>query len=159
MKQSLQWTTAVVALGTVIAAGTVTTMAQDKEAAVKARQQTMDQEGPAIRTILGYVNDQGTDQATAIAKANELIAAGDKIAGLWPAGTSSKDMPGKTNAKPEIWEQLEKFKGLYASVKSNEEKLLAALQKGDKAAAQAAIGDIGKNGCSACHGQFREKAS
>ena len=152
----LRWSAAGIALVTMIGLGAAVGWAQDKAAAVSARQAAMDQEGPSLRAILDYAGDKGTDQATAIAKAQELLAASDKLVTLWPDGTSSTDMPGKSNAKPEVWQQMDKFKALYASQKSGEEKLLAALQKGDKAAVQAAVAEVGKN-CSSCHGTYREK--
>ena len=152
-----RWGAASIALVVMISVGAAVGWAQDKEAIVKERQTAMRQEGPNLKTILDYAGDKGVDQATAIAKAQGLVALGEKLSGLWPAGTSSKDLPGKSNAKPEIWEQMDKFKALYASFKSDEQKLLAAVQKGDKAAVQAAVGDVGKNGCSACHGAYREK--
>jgi cytochrome c556 len=158
MNQYTRWGAAGIALVTIVAVGAAVSWAQDKEAAVSARQAAMKQEGPDIRAILAYAGDKGTDQATAIAKAQELLALSDKLAGLWPAGTSSKDMPGKSNAKPEVWQEMDKFQALYAAQKSGEQKLLAAIQKGDKAAVQAAAGDIGKSSCSACHGAYREKA-
>jgi cytochrome c556 len=159
MNHFQRWGAAGAALTTVILASSAAVWAQDKEAVVAARQATMKQEGPSLRTVSDYANDKGTDQATAIAKTQELLALSDKLMGLWPAGTSSKDMPGKSNAKPEIWTDLEKFKALYAGQKKGEEELLAAVQKGDKAAVQAAIANIGKNSCSACHGTYREKVS
>src|SRR5262249_24219305 len=137
-------------------AGAAVGLAQDKEAAVSARQAAMKQEGSSLRAILDYVNDKGTDQATAIAKTQELLALGDKLVTLWPEGTSSKDLPGKSNAKPEIWQQRDKFKALYANQKSFEQKLLEAVKKGDKTTTQSAVTDIGKN-CSSCHGTYREK--
>ena len=157
MNRYTRWGAAGIALVTVVGIGAGVSWAQDKEAAVSTRQVTMKQEGPALKAILDYAGDKGTDQATAIAKAQELLALSDKLAALWPAGTSSKDMPGKSNAKPEIWTDMDKFQALYASQKSGEQKLLAAIQKGDKAAVQAAVTDVGKN-CSSCHGTYREKA-
>ena len=156
MKSYTRWGAAGIALMTVVGLGAAVSWAQDKEAAISARQAAMKQEGPDLRAILDYAGDKGTDQATAIAKAQELLALSDKLAGLWPAGTSSKDMPGKSNAKPEIWQQMDKFQALYAGQKSGEQKLLSAIQKGDKAAVQAAVPDVGKN-CSTCHGTYREK--
>ncbi len=146
-----------IALVTMISIGAGVGWAQDKEAAVSARQAAMKQEGPNLRTISDYANDKGTDQATALAKTQELLALSDKLIGLWPAGTSSKDMPGKSNAKPEIWADFDKFKALYVGQKKAEEDLLAAVQKGDKPAVQAAVANVGKNSCSACHGTYREK--
>ncbi len=153
----VRWSAAGIALVTVITIGAAVGWAQDKEAAVSARQAAMKQEGPDLRTISDYANDKGTDQATAIAKTQELLALSDKLINLWPAGTSSKDLPGKSNAKPEIWTDMEKFKALYLGQKKSEEELLAAVQKGDKAAVQAAVANVGKGSCSTCHGTYREK--
>jgi cytochrome c556 len=157
MSQYTRWGAACIALVTMIGIGTAVSVAQDKEAIVKERQAIMKTEGPNLRTIMDYAGDKGTDQATALAKAQELLAVADKLPALFPAGTSSKDMPGKSNAKPEIWQELDKFKALYATQKSGEQELLAAIQKGDKAAVQAAVSSIGKSSCSACHGAYREK--
>ena len=152
----LRWSAAAIALATVISLGAAVGWAQDKEAAVNTRQATMRQEGPTLRTILDYANDKGADQATALAKAQELLAAADKLPGLFLPGTSSTEMPGKSNAKPEVWQEADKFKTLYANQKSSEQKLLEAVQRGDKPAVQSAVSEIGKN-CSACHGAYREK--
>lgn len=157
MNRYTRWGAAGIALVTVVGIGAGVSWAQDKEASVSTRQVTMKQEGPALKAILDYAGDKGTGQATAIAKAQELLALSDKLAGLWPTGTSSKDMPGKASAKPEIWQQMDKFQALYASQKSGEQKLLDAIKKGDKPAVQSAVTDIGKN-CSACHGAYRERA-
>jgi cytochrome c556 len=157
MSQCTRWAATGIALVTMIGIGTAVSLAQDKEVIVKERQATMKTEGPDLRAIMDYANDKGTDQATALAKAQELLAAADKLPTLFPAGTSSKDMPGKSNAKPEIWQELDKFNALYATQKSGEQELLAAIQKGDKAAVQAAVANIGKGSCSACHGAYREK--
>jgi cytochrome c556 len=159
MRKCLKWCAAASAIVVVLVFGSVASVAQDKEAIIRDRQAAMKLEGPNLRAINDYLNDKGVDQATAIAKAQELVAITNKLAGLWPVGTSSKDLPGKTNAKPDIWEQMDKFKALQATIKADEERLLAALQKGDKSAATAAFGDVGKNGCGACHGAYREKAS
>jgi len=156
MSHLQRWGAASIALVTMISVGAAVGWAQDKAAAVGERQATMKLEGPALKAILDYAGDKGTDQATAVAKAQELLALADKLAGLWPAGTSSKDMPGKSNAKPEIWTEMDKFRALYANQKSGDQALLAAVQKGDKAAVQAAVTNIGKN-CSTCHGTYREK--
>jgi cytochrome c556 len=153
----LRWSAAGITVVTMITVGAAVGWAQDKEAVVSARQAAMKQEGPNLRAISDYANDKGTDQATAIAKTQELLALSDKLIDLWPVGTSSKDMPGKSNAKPEIWTDMEKFKALYVGQKKAEQDLLAAVQKGDKPAVQAAVANVGKGSCSACHGTYREK--
>jgi len=157
MKRYTQWGVVAVAAGVVIAVGCVSTLAQDKMALVKERQDLMDQQGDDLKVIDTYITGTG-EQAAAVAKAQDLIVIAGKIgnARLWPAGTAIADLPVKaTRAKPEIWQQTDKFFATAATLKSEEEKLLAALQKGDKVAAKVAFGDVGKNGCGACHGTFR----
>ena len=156
MNQYARWASAGIALTMVMSIGAAISVAQDKAAIVQERQTAMKGEGPNLRAILDYANDKGTDQAAALAKAQELLAVADKLPTLFVAGTSSKDLPGKSNAKPEIWQELDKFKALYATQKSGEQKLLEAIQKGDKAGVQAGVSEVGKN-CSACHGSYREK--
>ena len=156
MKKSLQFGAAAAAVAVVIGMGAVATMAEDLAAVVKERQGLMKQQSDDLKVIKAYI-DGGTDQAAAVEKAKSLTAISAKLPEVWPAGTSSKDFPGKSNAKPDIWQDMTKFKATLATVKAADEKLLEALEKGDRAAAGAAFGDLGKNGCGACHGSFREK--
>ena len=74
MHQYARWGAAGIALVTMVSVGAAVSQAQDKEAAVAARQATMKLEGPDLRAISDYAADKGTDQATAIAKAQELLA-------------------------------------------------------------------------------------
>jgi cytochrome c556 len=143
----------------VIGLGGAVTLAADNEALVKDRQAAMRQRGTDLRAINAYIDDKGGDQAAAIAAAKDMIAIEQKLDGVWLSGTSSKDMPGKSNAKPEIWTEVDRFKAFVTILKNGEEKLVPALEKGDKAGAKAIIGDFGKNACGACHTAYREKAS
>ena len=157
-KQYLQIGAAAAAIAVVVGLGAIATAAEDLAAVVKDRQGVMKQQSDDLKVIKAYL-DGGDDQAAAVQKAQDLVAISGKLPDVWPAGTSSKDMPGKSNAKPDIWQDMAKFKAIQATVKTADEALLAALQKGDKAAATTAFGDLGKNGCGACHGTFREKLS
>ena len=138
--------------------GAVSVMAQDKEAIIKERRDTMKRQGDDFKAVQEYVKGDG-DQATAVAKLNDLLAINGKIVGLFPPGTSMTDFPGKTGAKPAIWEEWDKFKTLPDGLKAEEEKLLTAVKSGDKAAIGAQLGATGKNGCGACHTPYREKLS
>ena len=158
MRQYLQIGAAAAAIAVVVGLGAAATAAEELAAVVKERQGTMKQQSEDLKAIKAYL-DGGGDQAAAVQKAQDLVAISAKLPDIWPAGTSSKDMPGKSNAKPEIWQDMAKFKAIQATVKTADDALLGALQKGDKAAATAAFGDLGKNGCGACHGTFREKLS
>jgi cytochrome c556 len=133
-------------------------MAQDKEAQIKERRDTMKRQGDDLKAVQDYVKGEG-DQATALAKINDLLALNPKIVGLFPAGTSMTDFPGKTGAKPAIWAEWDKFQKIPAELKVEEEKLAQAIKGGDKQAVGAQLAATGKNGCGACHTPYREKLS
>ena len=133
-------------------------MAQDKEAQIKERRETMKRQGENLKAVQDYVKGEG-DQATALAKINDLIALNPKIVSLFPKGTSMADFPGKTGAKPEIWTEWDKFQKIPPALKEEEEKLAAAIKTGDKQAIGAQLAATGKNGCGACHTPYREKLS
>jgi len=160
MRKYLQWGAAAAGMAVVIGFGAVATMAQgpDKGQIVMTRQGIMKQQSHDEGPIYAYINDKGVDQATAVKSAQDLLMMADKLPGLWPPGTSSTDMPNKTRARPEIWQQLDKFNAIVPVLKADEQKLLDALQKGDKGTAKAAFSDMVRNGCSACHGSFRGPA-
>jgi cytochrome c556 len=157
MSRYMQWGVVAAAAAVVIAVGGAGTLAQDKMAVVKERQNLMDQQSDDLKVINAYITGSG-EQAAAVAKVQDLIVVAGKIgdARLWPAGTAIADLPEKaTRAKPEIWQQMDKFSAIPAALKAEEEKVLAAVQKGDKDGAKTAIADMNKNGCGACHGSFR----
>ncbi|HVM80351.1 MAG TPA: cytochrome c [Stellaceae bacterium] len=150
---------AVVAMAAVLGAGTVATLAADNETVVKERQAAMRQRSADLKTINAYIDDKGGDQASAVAAAKEMLVLEQKIDASWLPGTSSTDLPGKSNAKPEIWAEMDKFKAMGAILQSGQQKLLAALEQGDKTGAKAIIADFGRNSCGACHTAYRVKAS
>lgn len=136
--------------------GAVGSMAQDKEAAVNQRRDTMKRQGADFKAIQDYVKGEG-EQAAALAGINDLLAINPKIVDLFVPGTSTTDFPGKTGAKPEIWKEWDKFKMIPAALKGEEEKLADAIKSGDKQAVGAQLANTGKNGCGACHTPYREK--
>jgi cytochrome c556 len=140
-----------------IASYAVAVSAQDKEALVKDRQATMKRQGADLKYIGDFVKGVGGDQAGATEKINDLLAINLKIVSLFVPGTSSADLPGKSNAKPEIWTEWDKFKAIPPVLQEAELKLAAAIKTGDKGMIGPAIGNVGKNGCGACHSNFREK--
>ncbi len=146
------------AMAAVIGLGTAIGVAQDKEAIIKERRDTMKRQGDDFKTIADFIKGEGgVDQATALAKAQDLLTIAPKIPSLFPAGTSLTDFPGKTGAKPDIWKEPDKFKAVIPVLEGEEHKLVDAIKSGDKAAIGAQLGATGKNGCGACHTPFREK--
>jgi cytochrome c556 len=149
-----------IGLGLFVAAGAVSVFAQqdDKLAAIKSRQDFMKAQGADAKAISDYAKGSG-DQAKALAAANDLIARQPKIDALFVPGTSATDFPGKTNAKPELWTDTAKVQAIRTALAAEEQKLLVAVQGGDKQAVGAQLAATNKAGCGACHGAYRLKAS
>lgn len=159
MKNIFQTGMMVAGVGLLVAAGAVSVTAQDsKEAAVKARQDFMKAQGADVKAITDYSKGQG-NQAAALAAANDLVARAPKIAALFVPGTSATDFPGKTNAKPEIWSEMDKFKAIPTALQAEEVKLVEIVKAGNAQAVTDQLGAMGKAGCGACHGAYRIKTS
>jgi cytochrome c556 len=146
------------ALGLAVAFGTVAVVAQDKEAQIKMRRDTMKRQGEDFKAIQEYIKGQA-DQAKAEQAIADLEAIAPKIVTLFPAGTGLDAFPGKTGAKPEIWKEWDKFSAIPKSLIVDEQKLATAIKSGDKAAIGGELANTGKNGCGACHTPYREKIS
>ena len=104
--------------------------------------------------IAAYAKGNG-DQATAVGKVNDLISRAPKIPDQFVAGTSSTDFPGVSRAKPELWQNMDKVKALAAALLANEQKLLAAVKSGDRQATMDQLVVTFRNGCGACHTDYR----
>jgi cytochrome c556 len=129
-------------------------VAQDKLAVIKERQGLMKQQAEGLKAIQGYVSGQ-IDRATALTKADELLTLPPKIVGLFPPATSIVEFPGETHAKPEIWQQFDRFKDVPVALQRAEEKLAATIKSGNKQDLLEALDTVGRSGCGACHTSFR----
>jgi cytochrome c556 len=158
MRGSVKWGTVSAVAAAVLLGGVVSGLAQDKLAAVTARQDFMKAQGADAKKISDYSKGQG-DQKAALAAVDDLIARAPKIDSMFPAGTSASDFPGKSNAKPEIWTDWDKVKMIPDTLKGEEEKLKTAIQSGDQKAVAEQLGATAKNGCGSCHGTYRVKTS
>jgi cytochrome c556 len=148
--------TAVLALA--IGFGSAAVVAQDKEAEIKTRRDTMKRQGEDLKTVSEYVKGEA-DQAKAEAAIADLQSIAPKIVDLFPAGTGMDAFPGKTGARPAIWSEWDKFKAIPPTLADEEKKLADAIKSGDKAAVGAQLANTGKNGCGSCHTPYREKLS
>lgn len=145
----------------VLAAGTVNVIAQgsgqeSKLAEIKARQDFMKAQGADVKKIIEYIKGQGS-QAEALAAANDLESRAPKIIMLFPPGTSAADFPGKTAAKPAIWQNMDKVRKIPVALEAAEIKLVAAIKSGERKSVQGALGAVSKDGCGACHSVYRMK--
>ena len=130
------------------------TLAQDKQGIIRERQALMKHQAEDLKAIQGYVSG-AIDRATAVAKVNELLSLPGKIVDLFPSGTSLVEFPGETHAKPEIWQQQDRFKDVPLALQRAEEKLAATLKNGSKQDVVDALDTVGRSGCGACHTYFR----
>jgi len=140
----------------VLAVGTAGTglQAQDKAEVIKQRQALMKQQAADLKAIQNYVVGD-TDRNTAIAKVTEMMTLPPQIVGLFPAGTSIVEFPGQTHAKPEIWQQWDRFQEVPTSLRRSEQHLADVIKSGSKQDVLDALDSVGRMGCGACHTYFR----
>jgi cytochrome c556 len=138
-----------------VAGGAVAAPAQDNAQVIKDRQALMKQQGKDAGAVKAYLTGKA-EQAAAEAAATDLTRTMQKIPSLFPPGSDGASPDGKYAAKPVIWTQWDKFLGAQKTAAAKADALLAAVKSGDKAAIQVAFADLGKNGCAACHEDFRE---
>ena len=63
---------------------------------------------------------------------------------------------GETKAKPEIWAEMDKFRGGATKMQDEMAKLNVAAKGGNLDAIKAAAGDVGK-ACKGCHDNYRKE--
>jgi cytochrome c556 len=158
MKRIVASALAASALTVAVGWGAATVFAQDKLAAVMDRRDTMKAQGAAMEVIKNYI-DGKADQAAAVKSADDLLRICQALPTKFPPGTSTDDFPGKSGAKPIIWTDWDKFVAGQKAMVAETQKLDAAVKAGDKQATADGFAAVGKNGCGACHGTYRQKLS
>ena len=155
MRRVLMVSAALALVGIGIAAVTPV-VAQDKTAAVTERQNLMKSNGQVVyRLVPGYIrNGQGTPEDIAKGAAT-IVDNFKKVPPLFVAGTSTADLGDKTKAKPEIWQNMGAFAAQAKKTSDLAEALKAAAKTGDKEKISAAYTTLNRDGCTACHNQFR----
>lgn len=145
------------AVMTIVLAGLgASVLAQDKETVVKNREALMKGQGKDLGSVKAYTDGKG-DLAQAETGAANLTQSTKKIPDVFPPGSGGTNSDGKYSTKPDIWSDWNKFLDAQKAATAKADALLVAVKSGDKAAIQTAFGDLGKNGCGACHETFREK--
>jgi cytochrome c556 len=144
---------AVLAIG---AANSTGALAAEKDQVIKDRQSLMKEQGGDLGAIKNYLDDKG-DLAKATAGATDLTQTMKKIPGVFPPGTEGPNPEGKFAPKAEVWSDWKGFIEARDTAAAKADALLVAVKGGDKASIQTAFADMGKNGCGACHGKFREE--
>ena len=140
------------ALGIVAAtAGTVFAGPGD----ITYRQKVMGAVGGHMGAMATIIKGQGGSMKDFAMHADAMAGLARAAQGAFPK--DSTKMEGKTEALDAIWEKPQEFAKVSKDFLVYAEKLAAAAKGGDKAAMGAAMGELGKNACKACHTSFREK--
>lgn len=131
-------------------------LAVASEQALEKREKLMKGFGANMKIVTQFVKE-GTGTADDVAKAAAAIKADvAKIPDLFPAGTGVDDGV-KTEARMEIWQDWDGFKAAATQLETTAGGLETAAKGGDKAAIEAAFGEVGKS-CGGCHSKFRKKS-
>jgi cytochrome c556 len=139
-----------------LALGAAASPAVDKDKIIHDRQALMKRQGNDLRAVKGYI-DGKVDQAKAIAATTDLTRTMQQIPAVFPPGSEGPSPDGKYRPKPAVWSDWQGFLARRDTAAGKVNVLFAAVKSGDKAKVRTAFADLGKNGCGACHGKFREK--
>ena len=116
---------------------------------VADRQQLMKKQGAAMQDITTKLRAGSLDGVAA--NADILVGTSKSIPGLFPAGSTSP----KSRAKPEIWQKKAEFDGYARSLGEQAGKVAGLARANNLAGTQAAIAELGRTTCGACHNAFR----
>ena len=144
----------VLALG--LGAVGIVAAADDPEATIMKRRALMKDQGKQMGIINGFLQDKKGTVADVVAAAKALEADSAQIVDLFPPGTGLDKFPGKTGAKPVIWEKWDDFQKASAYLGSEAKELAEVAEAGDTAKIAEHFEDVGK-ACGACHTTFRQK--
>ena len=113
------------------------------------RQRLMKQQGANMQILLVKVKTGNFD---AVAMYVETLAVtSQQMLQLFPAGSLSD----KSRAKPVIWEKWSEFEGYASSLRTQAMKVAELARKQDRVGAEAAVTEMGRTTCAACHDAFR----
>ncbi len=144
----------VAALALAAAVVTVPVAASANEAAVKYRENNMKTIGAYMQNTVALLKGEVPYAEQMEANALGLAAAAKLSPAAFKTDTSGSSV--KTTAKPDIWQNWEKFEGGLGMMAERADALVAAVQSGDKAAIGQAVAGVGET-CKTCHDNFRTK--
>ena len=137
------------ALLTACATGSSQT-AMSTDEAIAARQKHMKEQGAAMRSISDKL--KGGQVQAVEADAQKLVQTAKDLPSLFPAGSVN---PQVSRAKPDIWQKKAEFDGYAKTLETKAAMVASTARTGDGPKTQAAVADMGKTTCTACHDAFR----
>lgn len=118
--------------------------------AIAARQKLMKEQSATMKSITAKVK---AGQAQDIGpEAQKLVETSKQIPALFPEGSLD---PKTSRAKPEIWQKWPDFTADAKALEAKATQLAATSRAGNAQATAAAVADLGKTTCGACHDAFR----
>ena len=126
-------------------------MAQDDAAFLQHRQKVMQAIGGHMGAIGAILKNKLPYQGTIAAHAQGLQMTSTVIEDAF----KKKITEGRTDSKPDIWQDWEKFAAAAKKMGEESGKLAQVAQSGDMAAIGAQVKAVGKS-CGGCHKPFRK---
>ncbi len=114
----------------------------DRESAMKGM-------GGAMGNIGRLIRADTLDADAAKRSADQVAGTAKILVTLFPEGSQAN-----SRAKPDVWSNRAAFTAVANDFSASADKLVAAVQAGDKAQIGAAMQAVGA-GCNSCHNQFR----
>jgi cytochrome c556 len=143
----------IVIAGVLAVGGAISGSAADEPANVVAyRINLMKAQTGHLRAIAAVVKGEVSYGAHVKAHADAIKAISEMVGEVFPEGSAG----GESRAKPEIWQNWDKFLGVYGNYKAAAAKLAEVAGSGDLKAIGAQLGNLGKS-CGACHGPYRKE--
>ncbi len=143
------------AVGLALTAGAAQAQ-DDAEAVIKSRMQVMQIFQASLVGISNVVQGKVNAPQHMANYANALASVGPLLPDLYPAGTGPESGI-KTRALATIWDDPDGFRAAQQTSGELIAALVTAAESGDPAATGAALGALGKDGCTACHTKYRAK--
>ena len=141
-----------------VAAGAVAlpALAQFKkpEDAIRYRQSAMFLQGETFGRVFAMASGKVPFDAKVMNENIELVHTLNQL--QFAAFLDGTDKGAKTQAKPEIWTQRDKFNAAVKRSQDDVAQLVAAGKSGNLDQIKAAAGAVGKS-CKACHDDFRKE--
>lgn len=123
------------------------------------RQAEMKVLGAHMGAIKSVVTDQRDFLASVPRHAEDIAAVASLIPSLFPEGSGPGGPEGDTDALPAIWESWGDFQAKAENMGKLAGELAATARAGDPLSTAQAFAKLGKEGCGACHENFRKKSS
>ena len=122
------------------------------EDAVKYRQSVMFMQNTHLGRLGAMANGRTPYDAKVAAENADILLVITKLP--FPAFVDGSDK-GNTRAKPEIWQEKDKFMGRATKMQEEVEKLNAAAKSGSFDQLKSAVGAVGA-ACKACHDDYQK---